>query len=100
VLSCPSIYICIIIFVCVFVCVRACVCVSGWPSFFDKLAGVELETGNVADALVMRAEVHCDKCGGHLGHVFDDGWIWSVPTNKRYCINGLSLTFKPSATEA
>jgi len=68
---------------------------TGWPSFYDKLAGVELETGNWVDKLSFMCEVHCEKCGGHLGHVFDDGILWQVPSGKRYCINGASLTFKP-----
>ena len=46
---------------------------TGWPSFYDKLEGVELETGNKWDNLVgMRSEVHCIKCGGHQGHVFGE----------------------------
>eukprot|EP00960_Hanusia_phi_P020162 595712-Hanusia_phi.AAC.3 len=64
-------------------CVRLVTYVEGWPSFYDKLEGVELETGNYMDMLAMRTEVHCVKCGGHLGHVFDDGVIWEVPTGKR-----------------
>eukprot|EP00285_Hemiselmis_virescens_P010743 CAMPEP_0173393326 /NCGR_PEP_ID=MMETSP1356-20130122/22048_1 /TAXON_ID=77927 ORGANISM="Hemiselmis virescens, Strain PCC157" /NCGR_SAMPLE_ID=MMETSP1356 /ASSEMBLY_ACC=CAM_ASM_000847 /LENGTH=222 /DNA_ID=CAMNT_0014351331 /DNA_START=137 /DNA_END=805 /DNA_ORIENTATION=- len=70
---------------------------TGWPSFYEKLDGVELETGNIFDNVVaLRSEVHCKTCGGHLGHVFDDGLMWRVPTGKRYCINGIALGFQPS----
>ena len=64
---------------------------TGWPSFFDALPnGVAL----IEDAThgMVRTEVVCAKCGGHLGHVFDDG---PKPTNMRYCMNSISLDFKP-----
>ena len=64
---------------------------SGWPSFFEALPNV-FETK--IDTLVgsPRTEYHCKKCGGHHGHIFDDG---PKPTGKRYCNNGLCLVFVP-----
>jgi peptide-methionine (R)-S-oxide reductase len=69
---------------------------TGWPSFFRPLDNaVEMSTDYV---LVMpRTEVHCRRCGGHLGHRFEDG---PRPTGLRYCINGVSLHFRPDTITA
>ena len=64
---------------------------SGWPSFFEALPNVfETKIDNLIGS--PRTEYHCKKCGGHHGHIFDDG---PKPTGKRYCNNGLCLIFKP-----
>ncbi|MGB7431674.1 MAG: peptide-methionine (R)-S-oxide reductase MsrB [Ahrensia sp.] len=65
---------------------------TGWPSFWQEV------DGNVAfktdfKLLYPRTEEHCARCGGHLGHVFDDG---PQPTGKRHCINGVAMVFKPA----
>lgn len=67
---------------------------TGWPSFTKSLPGA---VGTKEDRTLLfqvRTEVHCRRCGGHLGHIFDDG---PPPTGKRHCLNGVSLLFKPAA---
>jgi len=64
---------------------------TGWPSFSQPLEG-RLETKHDFGLLSPRTEYHCARCGGHQGHVFDDGL---PPTGKRYCNNGLALIFVP-----
>jgi peptide-methionine (R)-S-oxide reductase len=64
---------------------------TGWPSFFQPLEGAVGESHDTKFFMV-RTEVHCSRCGGHLGHVFDDG---PAPTGLRYCMNGVAMKFRP-----
>jgi peptide-methionine (R)-S-oxide reductase len=65
---------------------------SGWPSFWQPIDKDAVATTVDYAIGVPRTEVHCATCGGHLGHVFDDG---PAPTHLRYCMNGVALTFEP-----
>lgn len=63
---------------------------TGWPSFFDVLASA-IQTKEDNTLFSRRTECHCDRCGSHLGHIFNDG---PAPTGLRHCLNGVSLVFR------
>jgi peptide-methionine (R)-S-oxide reductase len=66
---------------------------TGWPSFYRPLPNAVLTKSDASIPIEVRTEVHCRRCSGHLGHVFDDG---PPPTHLRYCMNGVALRFRPA----
>ncbi len=70
---------------------------TGWPSFYEPMDDQRVETETDRSLFMKRTEVHCSNCGGHLGHVFEDG---PNPTGLRYCINSCSLELDPKDAAA
>lgn len=66
---------------------------TGWPSFWEPIRSSAVGTSRDLKLGYPRTEVHCARCGGHLGHIFNDG---PKPTGKRHCLNGVALDFKPA----